>query len=91
MSNGSTTAWGLHPTRANYYEAMINLDYHPVLSLLQSKAAKIGYTFTSPFDFVDFCETVRGSSSADEKLAKRVQLLEWQLLFDWCWNKARSA
>ena len=23
----------------------------------------------------------------DEGLAKRVQLLEWQLLFDWCWRK----
>lgn len=33
---------------------------------------------------VDFCERVRGTGTADEELAKRVQLLEWKLLFNWC-------
>jgi hypothetical protein len=31
---------------------------------------------------------VRGTGSPDEELAKQVQLMEWQLLFDWCWRKA---
>jgi len=62
---------------------------HPVIELVQAEAPHIGYKFTTPFDFVDFCEHARGSGSADEELAKRVQLLEWQLLFDWCWSKAK--
>lgn len=61
---------------------------HPVLGLLREHASALGYSFTSPVAFVDFCERVRGSGSADEELAKRVQLLEWQLLFDWCHRRA---
>lgn len=61
---------------------------HPVLELLKTEAPKIGYKFTNPPDFVDFCERTRGSGSADENLARRVQFLEWQLLFDWCFTKA---
>ena len=57
---------------------------HPVLAQLRGRAATLGYEFTSPEDFVDFCERARGTGSADEDLAKRVQLLEWRLLFDHC-------
>jgi predicted esterase YcpF (UPF0227 family) len=32
---------------------------------------------------------VRATGTADEELAKRVQLLEWQLLFDYCWKQAQ--
>jgi hypothetical protein len=61
---------------------------HPVLGLLRENAPKLGYDFTTPEAFVDFCERVRDSHSSDEGLARRVQLLEWQLLFDWCYRKA---
>lgn len=61
---------------------------HPVLDLIREQAPAIGYTFTSPEAFVDFCQQVRGSASKEEELARRVQLLEWQLLFDWCYRKA---
>jgi hypothetical protein len=61
---------------------------HPVLDMLRVEATAIGYEFRGPDEFVDFCETVRGTGKADEELAKRVQLLEWQLLFGWCWQKA---
>jgi hypothetical protein len=61
---------------------------HPVLGLLRDRAPAVGYSFTTPEAFVDFCEKVRGTASADEELAKRVQLLEWQLLFDWCYRRA---
>jgi hypothetical protein len=63
---------------------------HPVLDMLVSEAPQIGYSYRNPEEFVDFCEGVRGTGSADEELARRVQLLEWQLLFDWCWNKAKQ-
>lgn len=64
---------------------------HPVLQQLSSEAPALGYDCTSPQDFVDFCERVRGTNGPDEDLAKRVQLLEWQLLFDWCYRKAVGA
>ena len=36
----------------------------------------------------DMAERVRGSGGPDEELAKRVQLLEWQLLFDYSFRQA---
>jgi hypothetical protein len=61
---------------------------HPVLDQLVKAAPGVGYAYTTPQAFVDFCERVRGTRSADEDLAKRVQALEWQLLFDWCYRRA---
>lgn len=55
---------------------------HPVLKQLRDA----GVGFTSAEAFVDECERVRGSGSPDEDRAKQIQLLEWKLLFDWCWN-----
>jgi hypothetical protein len=63
---------------------------HPVLDLLRKHAPALGYPFTTPEAFVDFCEAVRDSDTTDELVAKRVQLLEWQLLFDHCYRKAGS-
>jgi hypothetical protein len=61
---------------------------HPVLEQLREQAPALGYKFTDPFAFVDFVERVRGSGSADEELARRVQKLEWELLFAWCFSRA---
>ena len=63
---------------------------HPVLKQLADQAPSLGYAYTTPFEFVDFCERVRGSGSADEEVAQRVQELEWRLLFDYCYDAARS-
>ena len=57
---------------------------HPVLKQLAEQAPALGYNYTTPEAFVDFCEKVRGSGTAEEELAKRVQELEWRLLFDHC-------
>jgi hypothetical protein len=76
------------PDAANSKYWWRQVGSHPVLELLKTEAPTIGFKFTNPPDFVDLCERVRGSGSADEDLAKRVQLLEWQLLFDWCFTKA---
>jgi hypothetical protein len=59
---------------------------HPVLDQLRYWAPTIGYQFTTPVEFVDFCERVRDTGSSDEVLAQQVQLLEWQLLFDYCYR-----
>lgn len=60
---------------------------HPVLDLLKQHGPAIGYSFTTPQQFVDLCERARATGKPEEVLAKRVQLLEWQLLFDWCWKQ----
>lgn len=59
---------------------------HPVLDSLREHAPAVGYDFTTPAAFVDHCERFRDTGSPDEEIAKRVQLLEWQLLFDWCYQ-----
>lgn len=61
---------------------------HPVLDLLKTESADLGYSFTTPQDFVDLCEKVRGAENSYEELAKKVQLLEWRLLFAWCYCQA---
>ena len=60
---------------------------HPVVGLLIAQAPALGYQFTSPPDFVDFCERVRGTGMPEENLAQRVQRLEWRLLFDYCYER----
>lgn len=61
---------------------------HPVLKQLAEQAPALGYDYTTPEAFVDLCERVRGSGSAEEEVAKRVQQLEWRLLFDYCLRAA---
>lgn len=74
------------PSNSKYWWRRVGS--HPVLSALVREAPALGYTYTNPFDFVDFCERVRDTGTPDEERAKRVQLLEWQLLFDHCRRKA---
>ncbi|MGL4553801.1 MAG: hypothetical protein ACRC33_21770 [Gemmataceae bacterium] len=57
---------------------------HPVLDRLVEQAPAAGYRFTDPSSFVDFVERVRDTGSDDEEIARRVQRLEWRLLFEHC-------
>lgn len=57
---------------------------HPVLAELRRRAPEVGYTFTTPEAFVDFCERTRGTGTGDERTAAAVQALEWELAFAWC-------
>jgi hypothetical protein len=41
-----------------------------------------------PLRFVDFVQNATVSRSADEKIAKMIQRVEWQLLFDYSYKKA---
>lgn len=49
---------------------------------LREQAPAPGYAYRTPEAFVDFCEQARDTGSPDEEVARRVQRLEWQLLFD---------
>lgn len=64
------------------------VGHHPVFEPLREQSPPLGYAFSTPEAFVDFCERVRGSNTAEETTAKEVQLLEWQLLFNHCYRKA---
>lgn len=58
---------------------------HPVYPRLQREAELLGYRAHggwNPSAFAAFCESAPGTSRED--LAKRIQLAEWQLLFDHC-------
>jgi hypothetical protein len=61
---------------------------HPIFSRLAAEAGGIGYREGrewDPFAFVDFCESAaQKPGSREEQLAIQVQLVEWQLLFDYC-------
>jgi hypothetical protein len=61
---------------------------HPIFPKLAMEAADRSYPTGGawdPFAFIQFCESTRKHpGSNEERLAREVQLLEWQLLFDHC-------
>jgi hypothetical protein len=61
---------------------------HRVFPALRREAEKLGYATGpewDPFAFVRFCEAAaQGKAANDMDLARRVQLAEWQVLFDYC-------
>ncbi len=74
---------------ANYWFRRI--PGHRMFPVLHREAAQLGYDtgpMWDPFAFTDFCET--SARSHDDSLAKRVQLAEWQVLFDYCAGPARA-
>ena len=67
---------------------------HPVFSALRVEAERNRF-YTGPewdpFAFIEFCESARRRpGSEEERIAMRVQLKEWQLLFDYCAESARE-
>ncbi|MFQ3593847.1 MAG: hypothetical protein SNJ82_11770 [Gemmataceae bacterium] len=56
---------------------------HPVLEQLRQQTPALGYCYTTPEAFVEWCERVRESGSSDEQLAQEVQRREWELFFAW--------
>jgi len=77
---------------------------HPVFEPLRREAADLAQQskldeaaeFLSlrvawdPYAFVDLCEAVASGRSNSGELARAVQMKEWELLFDYCWRRARS-
>jgi hypothetical protein len=66
---------------------------HPVFARLGAEAAACGYEAAplasggawDPFAFIEYCESARRRpGSKEEQVAMKVQLIEWQLLFDYC-------
>jgi hypothetical protein len=72
---------------------------HPVFARLGAEAAGCGYKIEpaasggewDPFAFIEYCESVRRRpGSYEEQVAMKVQLIEWQLLFDYCARGSRG-
>ena len=61
---------------------------HPVLDRLRELSHTTGYDYTTPQEFVAYCEQVRGTGTPQEELAKRVQLHESRLLIEHCYRLA---
>jgi hypothetical protein len=61
---------------------------HPVFAALRDEAHRMHFDAGpgwDPFAFIEFCESARlRPGSEEERIAMRVQLAEWQLLFDYC-------
>jgi hypothetical protein len=76
------------------------VGWHPIFPALRDAAGRILADAQSPefrtasawdpFAFIDFCESARRRpGSEQEKIAMDIQLVEWQLLFDYCARPAR--
>lgn len=71
------------------------VGHHDIFPTLAQEARRIleqhrgvGFSVGSdwdPFAFIDFCERARRKPGSEEELiARQIQLVEWQLLFDYC-------
>lgn len=73
---------------------------HPVFEPLRAGAAKLAagaparagflgrQTSWDPFAFIDLCEASYDGGTPCHELCRRVQRLEWELLFDYCCRQA---
>ncbi|HUQ90132.1 MAG TPA: hypothetical protein VM120_00540 [Bryobacteraceae bacterium] len=78
------------PGNAGYW--FRRLGTHPVFPRIAEEAATLGYGRSGHWDalaFVDYCEQARRDPGSEaERSAMRVQLIEWQVLFDYCASAA---
>lgn len=76
------------PDAANASYWFGQVGRHAIFPELREAAKEHGYDAGAewdPFEFIEFCEAARARPGSDEEfVAMRVQLAEWQLLFDYC-------
>jgi hypothetical protein len=65
---------------------------HAIFPQLAAEAKALGMSLSGgswdPFAFIDACERHRDSGGDAETLLRKVQMREWELLFDWCCSRA---
>ncbi len=65
---------------------------HPNFESLRRVAANLTgrseETEWNPFSFIDLCESVIDTGSSQEMLCRRIQQAEWELLFDYSFQRA---
>lgn len=76
------------PDAANAAYWFRKVGQHAIFPALRDEARRMRFDTGrewNPFEFIDFCESARCRRGSDEEdIAVRVQLVEWQLLFDHC-------
>jgi hypothetical protein len=81
------------PDAANAAYWFRRVGQHPVFPGLHRAAEDLGLHVGDnwdPFAFIEICEKARRKPGTEEEaMAKRVQLAEWQLLFDYCAGPVR--
>jgi hypothetical protein len=80
------------PSNAAYWFRRVGR--HPVFAPLAEAAQALAGSevkVPSPWDafwFIDFCEARRTGKEPGEKIARDIQMQEWELLFDYCYREA---
>lgn len=59
-----------------------NAEPHPSIQFLLKQK------HWNPFDFIDLCRACLNGQSPHDLLARQIQQYEWELLFDYCYDKA---
>ena len=82
------------PANAAYWFRQVGR--HPIFPALHHESSRRQRFDTGkewdPFQFIEFCDSARTRPGSDEEgLAMQVQLIEWQLLFDYCARAAKVA
>jgi len=76
------------PDAANAAYWFRKVGKHPIFPTLRAEANRLRFMTGAewnPFEFIEFCESARmRPGSEEEGIAMRIQLAEWQLLFDYC-------
>jgi hypothetical protein len=79
------------PDHSNAAYWLRRVGTHPIHADLARAAAGLGYGKEARWDafaFNDACERHRGKGGATEELLRKVQRVEWDLLFAYCFRRA---
>ncbi|MBI1917321.1 MAG: hypothetical protein HYS12_21690 [Planctomycetes bacterium] len=82
------------PDFANSKYWVRRVGAHPIFGELAKDATERGYLSKGmkwdPFAFVDYCERYLNSGGPEEEVCRKVQGVEWELLFGYCFRQARE-
>ena len=90
----------MHRREGDYWNSKYwfrQVDKHPIFSSLHSAInqtvnlsdlTELQKSYWDPPLFVDLVEKYIGTGSESEEICKIIQQLEWQILFDYCYNNA---
>ena len=78
LDESHTISQGIHTPEGSFWHAIMH----------RREPDPMNSKYWTPFKFVDYYGLAMAKKSADEETARWVQLLEWQLLFNYCWEKA---
>jgi hypothetical protein len=89
---GNAAYWfrrvGRHPVFEPLHQAAAQLATRDLTTGPGAAAFLIGQPAWDPFAFINLCETALTTDSPVEMLCRQIQLREWELLFDYSFQKA---